>query len=395
MKLDIRHLALTAICVALNACGGGGGDGGAIRPTPQPVPPPASGTIGDGRLGELVEWARATHGLPAMGVVIVADGQVAESAAEGRRSASASERVTAGDRWHLGSLTKGFTATLAGVLVEQSVLSWDTRPLDVWPELDTTIQPAFRNITLRHLLSHTAGVRRADTVPSKYGDLAAGTIVEKRRAFAAELLADAPVAAVGTESYSNGGYVVVAAMMETLMSASWESLMTDFVFAPLDMRDSGFGAPGTPGEFDQPWGHWDLGVNYDPVSPGPDADNPQALGPAGSVHATMADYAKFMIAHIDGDNGIGGVVSAQTFEMLHTPVDNGSALGWGVRPSEAWPGLTELVHAGSNLRWYSIVLLIPELNGGALFVVNAGGDFSDVAIGALADLLVERFDNSR
>ena len=393
MQLNRNFFAHAACVVLLTACGGGGGSD-TITPAPDPNPPPPVGTLGDGRLGELVEWTRATYGLPAMATVVVHNGHVVEVAAEGVRSAAATERVTTSDRWHLGSLTKSLTSSLAGVLVEMSVVTWDTRPLDIWPELSATIHPQLQNITLRHLLSHTSGLRRVNSVPSQYGDLAPGSVSEKRRAFAAELLAEMPPGPVGRSSYSNGGYIVAAAMMETLMSASWESLLQDYVFAPLSITDAGFGAPGTSGLLDQPLGHWERGANYEPVSPGPDADNPQTLGPAGSVHMTLHDYAQFMLAHIAGARGIDGFLTANTFDELHRPINGGSALGWGVSDSELQPGAIQLTHAGSNLRWYAIVRLIPELDAGALFVVNAGGDLSDAAIDELEGLVGQRFLDS-
>lgn len=392
-KLRWTQILLLSICLA--ACGGGASNSvSPDRPAAVPTPPPAAGSFGDGRLDEIVEWARSTHGLPAMGVVIVHQGAVVELSAQGLRSASASQPVDVADRWHIGSLTKAFTSTLAGVLVDMSVISWETRPLDVWPELENSIHSALRDITLRQLLSHTAGIRRVNAAPSQYGDLAIGTATEKRRAFAAELLSSTPVGPVGQESYSNGGYIIAGAMLETQMSASWESLVADYVLAPLAMMDSGFGAPGRPGELTQPWGHWDEGVNYTPVSPGLDADNPAVFGPAGTIHTTLSDYAKFMAAHIDGARGFGGFLSASTFETLHTPVVNGSALGWGVRLPDGENEAFELVHAGSNLRWYAEVRIVPELGVGALAVVNAGGSMAQAAVDALADVLEDRFDGS-
>lgn len=375
----------------LIACGGGGGNGGHDLPsTPQPV----SGVLGDGRLEELVNWTRETHGLPAMAVVVVSDGQISELSAQGLRSIESTEPVTAADAWHIGSLTKGLTSSLVGALVELSVVSWDTRPLDVWPELDATIRPEFRNITIRHLLAHTAGVQRINSAPSRFGDTAPGTVVEKRRTFAAEILASPPVSAIGQHSYSNGGYIIVGAMLESMMSVSWESLLTQYVFSPLNMTASGFGAPGSAGGLSQPLGHWDTGRRFEPVSPGPDADNPQVFGPAGTVHTTLGDYATFMIAHIDGAQGVGGFLTVPTYNVLHAPLDDGAALGWGVANSTAFPGLKELVHAGSNQRWYAIVRLIPEIDGGALFISNAGGDLSSAAINAIDDIVVERFKNA-
>lgn len=383
------------LTLLLSACSGKIGSNNQIGSVPEPTPPPAAGTFGDGRLGDLIEWSRSTHGLPAMGVVIIQNGQISEMAAQGLRATSASDRVTADDRWHLGSLTKAVTSTLAGVLVDQSVISWDTRPLDVWPELDASIHPLLRGVTLLQLLSHTAGIRRVNAAPSQYGDLAPGTLIEKRRAFAAELLGEAPVGPIGQESYSNGGYIIAGAMLEAIMSSSWESLVSDFVFGPLGMTSSGFGAPGIPDDLSQPWGHWDQGISYEPVSPGLEADNPQVFGPAGTVHATLVDYARFMAVHIAGFRGVDGIMTADTFRVVHTPVVNGSALGWGVRENIDEPGVMELVHAGSNLRWFAFVRLVPDLDVGVLYVVNAGGGMAQAAIDALDDVLEERFENSR
>ena len=396
MRLHLQKLLLVAFALLLVACGGGGGadsQQNIVRPPPTPQPP--VGMTGDGRLGEIVEWVRYSHALPALATIVVHDNQVVELAAEGVRRIDGSVAVSTDDKWHLGSLTKSMTATLAGVMVEMSVVSWDTTPLDVWPELDGSIHSQFRSITLRDLLSHTAGLRRVNEAPSKYGDLSPGSFMEKRREFAAELLSEAPIGPVGRSSYSNGGYIVAGAMLETLMSAPVETLLQDYLFAPLGMIDSSFGAPGSAGMSDQPLGHWESSAGYEPVEPGVAADNPQVFAPAGTVHSTLADYANYMIAHINGARGFDGIVTAQTFSVLHAPVDDGSALGWGVGPSGPWPNHTELAHGGSNNRWYAVVRIIPGLNGGALFVTNAGGNNAAEAIDVLDDLVAERFINSQ
>jgi CubicO group peptidase (beta-lactamase class C family) len=159
----ISHAGLTRLFFALvasllTACGGGNDGSG---PPPLPTPPaPAAGTVGDGRITELIEWARSAQGVPAMGVIVIRSGQVAERGVVGMRSADGGPAVTTEDSWHLGSITKSMTATLAAVLVEDGVITWDTTPLEVWPELTNDIHSGFRNITLRQLLSHTSGMKR-------------------------------------------------------------------------------------------------------------------------------------------------------------------------------------------------------------------------------------------
>ena len=131
----------TFVLAMLAACGGGGGGGSGGSSgggTPPPPPPPpvmlAPGTLGDGRMTELVEAIRARYDLPAFAAVIVDEGQIVDMGASGLRSLTNDAAVSTSDQWHIGSITKAMTATLAAILVEQSLISWDTTPLDIWPE---------------------------------------------------------------------------------------------------------------------------------------------------------------------------------------------------------------------------------------------------------------------
>lgn len=396
MTNSIRNKIVLALSLLFVACGGSEDSSiNTALPTAALTPPPDAGAIGDGRLEGLAEWARESQGVPALGVVIVADDRIAEIAAVGRRSVSVDDAVTDNDRWHIGSLTKSLTATLAAVLIQQSVITWDTTPIDIWPELAGSMHPQFRNVTIKQLLSHTSGMRRADLVPVEFTQNATGSAMERRRLFAAVLLAEPPIGPAGRESYSNGGLIVAGAMMETIMSTPWETLLTQQVFAPLGMTDSGFGAPGTSSTTDQPWGHWDRGTYFEEVPPGPAADNPDTMGPAGTVHATLHDYAQFMLAHLAGSRDFDGLVTASTFDVLQTPIHNGSAPAWGVTAFKGWAEGPVLSYAGSNQRWYAVVRLAPGLNAGSMVVVNAGGGRAKAAIDAFGDLLLERFQASR
>lgn len=376
-RIDFKCVALATMF--LTACGGGDD-----TPDPLPLPPaPAAGTSGDGRLAELADWARASQEVPAMAVVVVRNGQIVESAAVGRRSINNPTPVTLDDQWHLGSMTKSMTATLAAVLVEDGLIDWDTTPLDVWPELQTDIHADYRNITLRQLLSHTSGMRR-DSDYSPASDDAPGTIREKRRQWSWHLLESRPEFSAGDFHYSNVGYVVAASMLETRGGTDWETLLTTRVFAPLGMTRSGFGAPGSSGQVDQPLGHWSRVRGYDPIDPGnPDADIPAALGPAGNVHTTLQDYSRFMLAHIAGARGTPGVVSVESFATLHAPVSPGYALGWEVVSTFETLNTSGVGKTGSTGRWFTLVWLAPDLDAGVMIAVNGGGERAITAIQAL------------
>ena len=406
--MKFSHFKNTVFAISLLvfvvACGGGGsaavqqppptGSGPGIPPSP--IEP---GVFGDGRMSDIVETIRDRHNLPALAAIIVAEGQIVDQAASGLRSITGGAAVTTADRWHIGSITKAMTATLAAILVEQSVISWDTTPLDIWPEYAPSMHPQYQSVTVVDLLSHQAGLRLAvDTIPSisQIADNAPGSLIDKRRLWAKELLELAPVNATGNFLYTNAGYIIVGSMLETVTSSAWETLMTDQIFGPLGMTNTGFGAPGRSGQFDEPLGHLEENGSLVAVPPGRNADNPRALGPAGTVHTTLSDYAQYMFAHLEGERGIPGIVTAGTFQFLHTPVRNSSyALGWDTDNSQPWTEGPVISHSGSNARWWANAGLAPGMNVGVFMVTNAATDAAQDGSDELGQLLIQRILNSQ
>jgi len=389
-----RSVQLAAACVmsVLTACGGGGGGSG--PPPNEASAPPAAGTVGDGRLGELLEWARASQNLPAVGVVVIQRGAIAEIGVTGRRSSRGGPPVTVDDQWHMGSITKSMTSTLAALLVEDGLIDWNTTPLDVWPELANRIHADYRGITLRQFLSHTSGMQRDDDW-SDAGNGGSTSVVEKRRAWAAHLLERAPAVPAGQFSYSNVGYVVAGAMLETRAGAAWETLLNTRVFVPLGMNHSGFGAPGTQGLEDQPLGHWSTVLGFDPIKPDDlDADIWESTGPAGNVHVTLGDFARYLQAHLDGARGIAGLLSTQSFATLHTDVARGYALGWVSNDTLSPLQAGGFFHNGSNGRWFAVTWFAPSREAGILLVTNCAGERPYAALTALDIALRERIQAS-
>jgi CubicO group peptidase (beta-lactamase class C family) len=185
--------------------------------------------------------------------------------------------------------------------------------------------------------------------------------------------------------YSNLGYVVAGAMAEAATSAGWEDAIGKLLFGPLGMSSAGFGGLGTPGLVDQPWGHAENGKPVD--GNGPAVDNPAVMGPAGTVHASLADWARFIADQLRGARGEKALLRPETYVRLHTPPFGGQyALGWLVAERE-WGGGTVLTHAGSNTMNYAVVWIAPKLDLAVLAVANQGGPAGqkacDQASGAL------------
>ena len=96
--------------------------------------------------------------LPALAAAVVKDGVIVASGAVGTRRIGTEIPVTLDDRFHLGSETKAMTALLAGMLVDEGKLRWDSTVAELFPELVGAMDDRLKTVTLTQLLSHTSGL---------------------------------------------------------------------------------------------------------------------------------------------------------------------------------------------------------------------------------------------
>ena len=356
---------------------------------------PVAGIVGDGRLAEILDYIVAETGVPAAAAMLVHEGTIVEQGTAGVRRFGGLEAVTESDQWHIGSLTKSMTATLAAVLVEQGLLGWDTTIADVFPDLAGSVNPAYLDTRLDELLSHTGGISPSSSAVADSVSRVGGTLMAQRLRFAQEILSDAPQQPRGSYAYSNAGYIIAGAMLERLTGSEWETLVKTYLFDPLGMNDTGFGAPGADTGGMQPTGHILDGFRWHSIpATSTDADNPMLFGPAGTVHSTMADIASYMMLHMAGAQGLDvpGFLTADSFSKLHSPMSDAQyALGWNV--SEI-----SLHHIGSNNRWLAQIILVPEIDVALFMVTNAAdpeaadGGNPNRALGEIAQYLKDRVD---
>src|SRR5690606_21237482 len=112
-----------------------------------------------------------------------------------------------------------------------------------------------------------------------------------------------------------------------------------------------------------------------PIAPGPRADNPQVIAPAGTVHVALADWARYISLHLRGARGEQGLLLApESFEKLHARVASDDyALGW-VTAERGWAKGRVLTHSGSNGSWFAVVWIAPNVDLAFLAVTNCGAD---------------------
>ena len=323
--------------------------------------------------------------VPSLAAAAVLDGKIVSQGAAGLRKHDNKTKVTVDDKYHIGSCTKSMTAVLGALLVESGKLKWETTVSEVFKDLD--IDQDYENVTLRQLLTNTAGVP-GDVGTKLWSTLWRGTgsLPDQRMKLVEGILERPAAYEPGTrEVYSNAGFSIAGAMMETITGKSYEELLKEMLFEPLSMDSAGFRAPATNGKIDQPYGHSVKRNKIVPVEPEPRGDNPAALAPAGAVHCSIADFAKYARFHLGG--GEEKALSEETMRTLHTPLEgNEYAMGWIVT-KRTWAGGRALTHAGSNTMFYAVIWVAPERGFAAVAMCNYGGEEGfqkcDEAIGHL------------
>src|SRR5687768_1025622 len=205
--------------------------------------------------------------------------------------------------YDMGSITKSFTSTALLMLEDEGKLS-TTDPLSRhFPNV-----PADKaEITLDQVLSHSAGL--VDLTGGDYDRV-------PREKFLADLFAAPLVSKPGSEyHYSNGGYSLLAAIIENISGKSYETFMRERLFAPAGMRDTGYRIP--------PRDHRRVAHTFTPPV---DHGSPvERLERAGGVHwillgnggmlSTTEDLHRWEVA-LRG----GRIVSRRVYEKLMTPI---------------------------------------------------------------------------
>lgn len=304
--------------------------------------------------------------IPGLTISVVKDGEL--FFAKGYGLADLEGRVPVDPErtlFRIGSISKLFTWTAVMQLVERGQLSLDT---DVNEYLDFAIPATFPEpITLRHLLSHTAGFEDKGSNMHKLR-------VEEVNPLGDYLKANLPgrVFPPGeVVAYSNYGTSLAGYIVERVSGLPFSEYVEQNIFAPLGMVHSTFRQP-LP---DTLASDMATGYNY---------HNGQYVAgsfvfdqsyPAGAVSVTATDMARFMIAHLqngelDGQRILQEESAKQMHSQLYSPdlrLNGGMAYGFFENTVK---GQRVISHGGNLLTFLSHLILIPEHNVGLYISTN-------------------------
>jgi CubicO group peptidase (beta-lactamase class C family) len=318
-------------------------------------------------LDPLIAEARETAKLTGLALRVEQGGELLYSGAVGARMKKGDAALSPDDLYHVGSIGKSISATAIARLVERDVIGWDDPLVKVAPDFAKQIDPAWHDVTLHELLSHTSGLPRFGIKQLFQGDTIEGAPPEQRQVIMQALLAKAPEGGRARDfAYRNSGYALAALMAETADGRPFETILKDEVADPLGLGSLDFGAP--QGE-DAPWGHRNLFWIKMAMDPADNADNPMFMSAAGTMHMRLADLATYARAHLTRDPAL---LQPESYARLHRTVSDSYAYGWSTVDQREWAGGPVLWHNGSNTYWWALLLIAPAKDLVIIFAANDG-----------------------
>jgi CubicO group peptidase (beta-lactamase class C family) len=320
------------------------------------------------RAGELDlggQTARILNRWPAVGLAlgVVRGGSLTSFSAHGVADIATRSAITEDTVFRIASISKTFTAIAVLQLWERGLVDLDAPASEYLRAYDLEpVDPSWRPATLRHLLTHTAGIPEVVPVRGAF-----------RRDFGESVELGAPlpslaehyhgrlplVAEPGTRfRYGNHGFATLGQIVEDVTGEPLSRYFREHIFAPLGMENSDLVRSDrvTPR----------LATGYEMGRAGPKTVAPREFVTAGaaSVYSTSRDMARYLAALLGhGSNDHGSVLRSESVADLFAPQ---------YRPDPRIPGIglafwrvdlggrAAVEHQGTLPGFHSQVFLSPD-----------------------------------
>ena len=341
------------------------------------------------RVDEVVRSEMSRNRITGLAVGLVTDRGLVWGAGYGVTDRKTEAPVTVDTRFPVASITKPLTATALLALEQDGDVALDDPVSTYLPGFS----PPRDDITIRHLLSHHAGLVR---------DLQKGIVgptsddIDLASELSSILLADEP----GTGyRYSNVGYALLGEVIEAATGSTYPELMRERVFEPLGMTRTSVGVgPADRAARGFAPGHRNVGL----VVPRTREVVPQARrdASAGSVVSTVRDLAAFVgMLLAEGGTGTRPLLDAGRVASMFDPPfprqpldEDDYALGFKI--GKLLPDPADARHGGTLEGYSTLIVLVPEARIGVVVLTNTDQPFArhyiaNEAVGAWLDLNAE------
>ena len=324
------------------------------------------------RFGDYIAGLAQDYGIPGLSLAIVQGDEVVYQQTIGFANLKTGERITEETLFHIGPATQAMTSLLAATL-EGQTFSYDKPVKKLWPRFQMSDRDLSGQVTLRHLLTMTAGIpdytdNILDPAWSRPEDVLAviaqaPVIANPGRRFNASLVSSAA-----------GGYLLSrAAGRQGELYEDYLATMQEQIFTPLNMRGTTFSleeAQAT-GKLASAHKSEERG-RYDPVpfwQP-----EPNALAPAIGMKSNLRDMSQWLITELNQGVAPNGTRIAlplnvrERWQPARTEDSRNYGMGWTRR---YYRGVEIIGTTGSYDRHTAAIAVFPGFRTGFVAMINA------------------------
>jgi len=304
--------------------------------------------------------------VPGVSIAFVHHGQIEWSRGFGAERVGGAP-VTPDTLFQAGSISKPVTAMAVLSLAQSGRLDLDadvSRYLRSWKLPDSRYTET-EKVTLRRLLTHTAGV----TIHGFQGYAAGQSIPSLRQILDGSPPANSPPVGIDTTPgaawrYSGGGYVIIQQVLEDVSGEPFAKLMDEVVLGPLGMNQSTFDQPLPQGELEKATTPYD--DQGQPIKGG--AHIYPEMAPAG-LWTTPSDLARYIIELQNALSGKSSAVLSRATALKMVAPGGLGQWGLGFQLGGA-PGSPAFGHEGGNAGFVS--LFVAYEDGDAVVIMTNG-----------------------
>jgi len=316
--------------------------------------------------------------IPGGAVVIVKDGRVLFQKGFGVKERGKSDEVDEHTVFRLGSLSKGFTSVLTGVLAEEGAVKWDQPVSNYLNEFRLNDPEQTGLVQVRHLLSHTTGLPRHAYTNLVEDGLSLQQIIPR--------LESVPlVSSVGTQfSYQNAAYSLIEIIMEAQTNTDFNMLLYEKILKPLEMDDSSTNYDSIFNSLNRASPHLYASRARGRV-PVPISNKYYNAVSSGGINASASDMGKWLLL-LTGHSP--DVISIETLTEIYEPIttirNSRFSRHWdGVNQSQYGMGWRVLDNHGQKIVYHggyvngfrSEIAFSPEDGAGIFIVINTNSSY--------------------
>ena len=356
---------------------------GHLPPPTQPLPyravpatpaQPLAAGFDVARFEAMAEQLVQGQRVPGLAMAIVQNGRILSARGYGVTDVVRPQPVDAHTVFRLASLSKAFAGTMAGLLVNDGSLRWDSRVADYVPGFQLVDAGYTRQVTVADLLSHRVGLKAHNAFDRDIeGNAEYYQVAQK--------LASAPMQCAPGQcyAYQNVAFSLVGDVVFAATGTFYEQEVQRRIFEPLGMADASLGLAGIEGAARWARPHVRSRNGWVSLNPKPTY---YRLPPAAGVNASASDMAQWLLAHTGHRPD---VLPAPLLATLHAPVvatpgemrsgwrrdrvhSASYALGWRVFD---YGGEEVVFHAGAVQGYRGLTALLPGRDLGIAILWNS------------------------